>query len=284
MLVVGFALVVVGCGGQGAGSDGNAAAASSNVSTATLPPRSDAAGPLPATQVQDLRTAVDISFTDETDCGGTPCTVPGDVLAPKDAAALPTVVLVGGDTAFEERRYQERLAIALADRGAVVFLMAYRASSTGNFESDAFNDLRCAVRFARATTADYGGDPSRVVLIGHSRGGANALYIATQPEEEATACLSDGSGRPDGVVALGPPGPSLTGADDGGPPLWLYAGSEDADVDGIAERLRAAGFEAEARELPGIDHLGITDPVNHPEVVDLIFEALDAVPASSTSP
>jgi acetyl esterase/lipase len=235
-------------------------------------------GPFTGDLVQGLRTDADIAYTDVTDCGGTPCTVPGDVLAPTDGSNLPAIVMLGGgSTPFDGRRYEERLAVELAERGAVVFLMSYRSAVTGNYASDSYNDVRCAVRYARATTEEYGGDPSRVVVVGHSQGGFMALQIAIQPEEEADACLADGSGKPDGVVALGSPAPSFADAGDSAPPLWLFAGSEDGDAEGSALRLRDRGYDAQARELPGVTHDGIVDPVATPDIVDLIFEAVDSI-------
>jgi acetyl esterase/lipase len=148
---------------------------------------------------------------------------------------------------------------------------------TGNYDSDSSGDVRCAVRYARATTAEYGGDPTRVVVVGHSQGGLIGLELALQPEDEADACLADGSGKPDGVVALGSPRPRIAEADASAPPVWLFSGSEDGDADGTAQRLRDQGLDAEARELPGVTHDGITDPVAAPEVVDLIMDALGSI-------
>jgi acetyl esterase/lipase len=253
---------------------GGIAASPSQAAVATQPPL----GPFPADLVSGLQTETDIAYTDVTDCGGTPCRVPGDVLAPRDGSDLPTVVMLGGgSTPFSERRYQEDLAVELANRGAVVFLMSYRSAVTGNYDSDTSNDVRCAVRFARAETQAYGGDPNRVVVVGHSQGGFVALEVALQPEAEAEACLAGGSGKPDGVIALGSPSPSLRDAGDSAPPMWLFSGAEDGDADGNAQRLVEAGFDAESLELPGVTHDGITDPAAAPEVVDLIMEAVNSI-------
>jgi len=234
--------------------------------------------------VDGLETDPDIAYTGLTDCGGTPCTVPGDVLAPAGGSDLPTIVLLpGGGQQFADRRlHQGRLAAELAARGAVVFLMSYRSAVTGNYDSDSSNDARCAVRYARAETEKYGGDPSRVVVVGHSLGGFLGLDLAIHPEMEAEACLADGSGIPDAVVGLGAPLRSFSGAGDSGPPIWLFAGLDDEvarDPEGSAQRLRDRGFDAQARELPGVTHDEITDPIATPEVVDLIFEAVDSIQA-----
>jgi acetyl esterase/lipase len=236
-------------------------------------------GPFASDLAAGLRTDVDLLYTDVVDCGAAPCRVPGDVLAPAGAAILPTVVLLnGGGKLFTERRYQAPLAVELAKRGAVVFLIAYRGLSTGSYsDQDSWSDARCAIRYARAHTADYGGDPNRVVVVGHSQGGLMGLDIAIHPEEEAEACLAGGSAIPDGVIALGSPRPSIHGAADSGPPLWLFSGSKDRPAEAYAQLLRDAGFDAKARVLPGVTHDGITDPAAAPEVVDLIVEALRSI-------
>ncbi|HEX5040708.1 MAG TPA: alpha/beta hydrolase [Candidatus Limnocylindria bacterium] len=225
-----------------------------------------------------LRTDPDIAYTDVTDCGGQPCTVPGDVLAPEGADGLPTIVLLGGgSTPFAERRYQAPLAVALAQRGAVVFLMSYRSAVTGSYDSQTEEDVRCAVRYARANTRAYGGDPDRVILVGHSQGGHAALEVATEPEADVDACLADGSGKADAVIGLGAPNPRSAEASGPAPPMWLFAGSEDLDTVPMAQQMREQGYDAEGVVLPGVTHEGITDPAQAPEIVDLIFEAIGSL-------
>ena len=236
-------------------------------------------GAFPDDQVDGLRTEADVFYTDVVDCGASECRVPGDVLAPADAASLPTVVLLnGGGKLFTERRYQAPLAVELANRGAVVFLIAYRGFSTGSYsDQDSWSDARCAIRYARAHTQDYGGDPSRVVVVGHSQGGLMGLDIAIHAEEEAEGCLAGGSAIPDGVIALGTPRPSLHDAAESAPPLWLFSGSEDRPVEVYADLLRGRGYDVTARVLPGVTHDGITDPDATPEIVELIVDALGSI-------
>ena len=250
-----------------------------SASSAAPVPSQPVLGAFPSDLVDGLRTDVDVFYTDVVECGATPCLPSGDVLAPAEGADLPTVVLLnGGGKLFTERRYQAPLAVELAKRGAVVFLIAYRGITTGSYvEQDSWSDARCAIRYARAHTEEYGGDPSRVVVVGHSQGGLMGLDIAIHPEEEAEGCLADGSAIPDGVVALGSPRPSLSGVADSAPPLWLFSGSEDEIAGDWAEGLRDRGFDAEAQVLPGVTHDGITDPAAAPEIVDLIVEALDSI-------
>jgi acetyl esterase/lipase len=250
----------------------------SPVVTAAAMPTQALLGALPSDLVGDLRTRADIFYTDVVRCAGKPCRVPGDVIAPTSAATLPTVVLLnGGGKLFTERRYQLPLAVELAKRGAVVFLIAYRGITTLNSDQDSVSDARCAIRYARAQTADYGGDPSRVVVVGHSQGGFLGIEIAIHAEEDADACLADGSAIPDGVIGLGAPRPDLYQAAASAPPIWLFSGSKDRPAEAYGQALRSAGFDATVRILPGVTHDEITDPVATAEVVDLIVEALKTI-------
>ena len=69
----GIALALSACGG------GTSAA-----SSAAVVPSPSPLGPFPADLVEGLRTDVDVLYTGVTECGGTPCQVPGDVIAPGD--------------------------------------------------------------------------------------------------------------------------------------------------------------------------------------------------------
>lgn len=235
------------------------------------------AGAFPGSLVAGLQTETDVPFTQSLPCGSGECEIPLDVLAPEAGEALPTIVLLpGGPGAFQDRRYLEGLAAAVAARGAVVYLATYRSEATTNSTEDAMHDVRCAIRFARSTTSDYGGDPDRVVLIGHSFGSGLALQTAVEAEADTPGCLADESGIPTAVVGLAGFGFSITGEPESQPPILLVSGSEDGAAgfgESAAVELVAAGFEAEYVELDGIDHFEIVDPGEAPSVLDMIFDA-----------
>lgn len=229
--------------------------------------------------VEGLSTVVDVPFTDEVACGRGTCAVPLDVLAPTEAESLPTIVLLpGGPGDFHQRRYMELLAAGLAQAGAVVFLATYRSMATGNAETEALNDIRCAIGFARSATAEYGGDPQRVVLVGHSFGSDLSLKLALSEEMAGTGCLADSGAMPDAVVGLA--GFSIEVPDTAlaSPPLWLGAASDDpysAAGASTTDGLRAAGFEVEFREFADTTHVEMVEPAETPGLLDFIFQAVD---------
>lgn len=280
-LLVGLAMILAACVGSPSATTSPEPSTSGASSAApSLPVAAPSAGAFPADLVEGLRTEVDVPFTQLVSCGAGECAVPLDILAPTDGAELPTiVVLPGGPPPFEHRRYMEQFAAELARRGAVVFLAVYRSPASGHPEGLRLPDVRCAVRYARSHTAEYGGDPQRVILVGHSVGSDLALQTAVDPEGDTPDCLAEGDGIPESVVGLsGFQGVVLDGAADEGPPMLLAWGTAD-EVYGeggqeLTDALIAAGFDAEYREFEGVDHPGIVDPEVTPGAVDLVFEAV----------
>lgn len=236
------------------------------------------AGPFAERLVAGLTTATDVPYTQALPCGAGECEVPLDVLAPERGEALPTIVLLpGGPAEPAERRYLAELAAAAAQRGAVVFLAGYRSEVTGDSMDESLHDVRCVIRFARSAAADYGGDPDRVVLVGHSYGSLLALQTAADGKAETPGCLADANGVPDAVVGMAGFGFALPEPIEAQPPILLISGSEDAAAaggEGSAQRLRDAGFEAEYVELEGIDHFEIVIPTAARTILDLIFGAI----------
>jgi len=277
-VAVSVGLLAACAGTQDPSSSSQSPDAASPRPTLDAPP----AGSFDLALVDGLRATVDTPFTQVVDCAGRDCVVPLDVLAPITGEGLPTIVLLpGGPVAFEKRRYMDRLSAALARRGAVVFLTTYRSAVTGNAPEldDTLHDVRCSVRYARSVTDEYGGDPSKVLLVGHSVGSKLALQTAVSSESATPGCLADGDGVPEGVVGLAGFDVSFDDTADSGPPMLLVGVPDDpygAEGAATAEELRAQGFEAEYREFAETSHNQLVDPKMKPEVVDVIFEVVSA--------
>ena len=239
------------------------------------------AGAFPEELVAGLRTETDVPYTELLPCAASECAVPLDILAPEDGDALPTIVLLpGGPGAFEDRRYLETLAAELAGSGTVVFLATYRSEATGDPADTSLDDVGCAIRFARSRTGEFGGDPDRLVLVGHSFGSSLALSTGANAEGEPAGCLADEPGAPDAVVGLSGFAFAVDDPADADLRFLLMRGSDDqvaSTGEASAENLRAAGFEAEYVELEGIDHFEIVDPGVAPEVVDRILAAAESI-------
>jgi acetyl esterase/lipase len=95
----------------------------------------------------------------------------------------------------------------VAVRDAVVMQPVWRQDrDQGGGWPTSFQDIACAVGVARAIGPDYGGDPDRVVLVGHSLGGWASAVVALSPAEvtpaPGTCNLTSGSLRPDALVTL----------------------------------------------------------------------------------
>jgi acetyl esterase/lipase len=241
-----------------------------------------------------------------------------DIHAPRTGKHHPVAVLVHGGGWVTGHRYtMSRLADALAARGVVTYNVDYRLVGQGGGYPATFEDLACAVRFARADSVRFGGEGGRIAVVGHSAGGHLAAVIALAGDGYHGDCMvDDGSALPDAMVGLSGPydprrfrvplssffgGPPESAADawSAGNPFQLLGanpslvvrlawGEEDAVVPefygtSFQEALAAAGYDATFTVVPGADHGGIRNPRSEgAPVVDLVIEALTTT--SHTSP
>jgi acetyl esterase/lipase len=126
-----------------------------------------------------------------------PAMVPGvlDVYSPASAGRWPVVVMFHGmGGARGDLEVQAKL---VAERGYVVFVPDWGdpapgttfdlTSRAGLTASDAQN--ACAVAFAESHAADYGGDPSTIIVFGHSAGAMAGAGVAFAPGKPAMGCL-----------------------------------------------------------------------------------------------
>lgn len=199
------------------------------------------------------------------------------------AAAKPVIVFIyGGGWDSGRRQDYAWVGRALAAQGFLTVVTDYRLVP-GNLYPDFLEDCAAAVRWTRDNAARLGGDPERIVLMGHSAGAYNAAMLALDQRLLAQAGVPQAAIR--GVVGLaGPydfypwdaeasrnafgqwPQPletqPVTYARADSPPLLLLHGATDTTVrrrnsERLAARVREAGGRADAKIYPDMDHRGI---------------------------
>lgn len=113
-----------------------------------------------------------------------------DVYRPKSDHPLPTLMYVhGGGFNMCSKDLHRIFAMALAIRKFVVFNINYRLAPLPPYPA-ALEDAAAALEWVADHAAEYGADPSRIVIAGESAGGnlvASLGYIAMHRREEPFA-------------------------------------------------------------------------------------------------
>jgi acetyl esterase/lipase len=191
-----------------------------------------------------------------------------DVYAPKDRApGRPVIVFFyGGGWDSGSRRDYAWVGQSLALQGYVVVVPDYRLYPQVRWPAF-LQDGALAVRWARDHAAALGGDPARLVLMGHSAGAYNAVDLAVDgrwlqavgmdPHRDIAAVV--GLSGPYDFLPLRKPelmtifGPEASRRDTqpidhvqgGEPPMLLLTGDRDTTVEpGNSDRMGAALREA----------------------------------------
>jgi acetyl esterase/lipase len=213
-----------------------------------------------------------------------------DVYAPtRMTAARPVAVFFYGGGWERGRKWDYGwVAQALAARGYVVVLPDYRLYPQVKFPAF-LEDSAKAVRWAVDHAGAYGGDPSRIVLLGHSAGAYNAVMLGLDKSYLKAAGVDPGRIR--GVVGLAGPydflprGRRPAGVFDvagdpaaaqplsrvrrHAPPMLLATGGADDIVppresEVLAEALRQVGAQVELHSYPGVGHNEIMAAISRP--------------------
>ena len=148
-------------------------------------------------------------FTPDLPCGelGT-CRLSMGVAHPRSGGPWPVVVMVpGGPRAPDADQYLGDFAGSVASQGAVVFVANFRETPQwGGGSPASYQDIACAIRFARANAAQWGGDGSRVTLVAHSFGTFVGSVVALSPDafepDPGTCLTTTGSTKPDAFVGI----------------------------------------------------------------------------------
>lgn len=203
-----------------------------------------------------------------------------DVYRPTKATtgAVPVVVFLYGGTWKRGNRAQYAfVGHRLAQQGVLAIVADYRTFPRTTFPGFV-EDAAAAVAWAHRHAADYGGDPQRLFVAGHSAGAQIAALIGTDARYLAVHGL-----RPRdlaGVIGLSGPydfeiagyedvfGPeeqwpraqAVNFVDGDEPPFLLVHGTADTVVEAkdsreLADKLRAVGVETTLVWLPEAGHL-----------------------------
>ncbi len=110
-----------------------------------------------------------------------------DIYSPNGAKDSPVVVFAHGFKAVKEGHKRE--SQVLTENGAVVYTITWPTwildlaeKENGQGYREMSEVLTCAIRFARTTAPEYGGDPNRLTLVGFSMGAVQGSWIAIAGE------------------------------------------------------------------------------------------------------
>lgn len=216
-----------------------------------------------------------------------------DVYAPRQVqgqASLPVAVFFyGGSWDTGRRQDYGWVGQALASRGFVAVLPDYGLYPEVRYPGF-LEDCARSVRWAQDHAAEFGGDPNRIVLTGHSAGAYNAAMVALDRRYLSAAgvdpkhikALAGLSGPYDFLPLTDPIAERTFGeaadlsatqptsfvtADS--PPAFLATGDDDTMVYPkntvkLAAKLRAAGVTVEEEHYANIDHVRMVLALSRP--------------------
>jgi acetyl esterase/lipase len=227
-----------------------------------------------------------------------------DVYRPQAAAdGAPMVVyFFGGSWQNGTRERYAFVGKALAERGVVAVLPDYRLYPEVKFPAF-MEDAAKAVAWARASARELGADPQRIFLMGHSAGAhivgllaADAQYLAAvgmQPSDLAGVIGLAGpydvrpEGYPDLEDLFGPRerwplARAVEFIDGNEPPFLLLHGSADGTVwakhsELMAQRLQAAGVEADLELYPDVGHVRILMALRFPGLAPVLDDIMEFI-------
>ncbi len=209
-----------------------------------------------------------------------------DVYLPAARGLAPVVVFIyGGSWRSGSRDAYSFVGRSLAARGFVAVIPDYRLAPEVTYPAFV-QDTAAAVAHVYRHAAEYGGDPSRLFLVGHSAGAYNAMMVALAPEflkrqglQRSIIKGAAGVAGPydflpiDNMITRSAFGadPSATSlpinaAQSGAPAILLQHGSADTTVDVGSSRtllaaLRQRNIPAELQIYPGAGHFSLVTSI-----------------------
>jgi acetyl esterase/lipase len=206
-----------------------------------------------------------------------------DLYVPDNLKAAAPVILFfyGGSWQSGSKELYLGLGQAFMSEGIIVAVADYRLYPQVRYPTF-IEDGAKAFSYVHAQAAQYGGDPNRIFVAGHSAGAYIAVMLAAN-ERYLRAANAD-SRWIHGVIGISGPynflpltdkdliaifGGSdrfdtqpITYVDGKRPPMLLAYGTDDTTVGphnstDLAEKLRSFHSEVEVRAYPGVGHIGI---------------------------
>jgi acetyl esterase/lipase len=203
-----------------------------------------------------------------------------DVYVPANAkpSAPMIVFFYGGSWQTGDRKNYLFVGEALASRGYIVVVPDYRRYPEVTFPAF-MDDAAAAVAWSRAHASDFGANPQRIYLMGHSAGAHIAMLLATDRRYLARYDIDTASLA--GVIGLAGPydflplqdatleaifpaasredSQPINHVDGAEPPIFLGVGTADHTVDPgnttrFAARLKSAGDRYELKRYGGVNH------------------------------
>jgi triacylglycerol lipase len=165
-----------------------------------------------------------------------------DVYEPSTPVAKPAPVLIfihGGAFIGGSKNSYDNIGYYFARHGVVTVLADYRLAPASPWPAGA-QDVGSAVAWTRANIAAHGGDPSKIVLFGHSAG---ATHVAAYTFEKRFQPAS-GSGLAGVILGSGIYDPSLDPITVGNPPNGPDVAYYGADSTTYASRSTALHLTA----------------------------------------
>jgi len=242
-----------------------------------------------------------------------------DIYTPKDAAPdAPVVVFFyGGSWISGSRGDYAFVGEALASRGIVAVLADYRLYPQVHYQ-ELLQDSAQAVGWTHAHIRQYGGDPGKLYVMGHSAGAYNAAMLALDPKWLAAAGttpsiikgwiglagpydflpIEDPEVKPVFYFPDSPPDSQpINHVSAASPPALLIASADDREVNpqrntgGMASRLRAQGVSVREVYFSRTSHRTLVGALARPlrslapvlEEVAAFIHAQDQAPVSSVS-
>lgn len=228
-----------------------------------------------------------------------------DIYAPRNASGLPVVFFVyGGSWMDGDRHNYDFAGRAISALGYVTVVADYRLLP--EVEYPAFlDDCFLALQWTNEHIAQYGGDPKRIALMGHSAGAYNATMLALHTDYLVASgffqnirCVVGLSGPYDffpfdgkitmrtfGAVPHPRSTQPLEHVTQAAPPMFLGTGDKDGlvyprNTVALSQRLRAAGVPVQEKHYPTLGHpntlLALSRPFRHTApVLDDVATFLD---------